>query len=262
MKRLLKSWAWKLFPYAGLELKTRSGLLLQIRERGAWGCLEEVFVSGAYDPFFQHLGLVNGWLDLGCNVGFFSLGLLDYLRATGRPGAEPRALLVDANELCVATARQAVAQNNLTQRWSTRHAVVGPPGETVRFAQFRFSIHSGIFSAQRGEKTLVYPTVDLPALIGGLPREIDFLKVDIEGAERFVFDLPKGMLDRFRYILCEWHSPHFSGPELRRWIEHNGMELLVMRSQAAEGYDLSRGHSWDSPVGMALWQNPGWKPVG
>jgi FkbM family methyltransferase len=256
IKRLLKSWAWKLLPHADLRLRTRGGLWLDIRDQGAWGCLEEVFLGAAYEPFFRHLGQVRGWLDLGCNVGFFSLALLDRLRQQAPSAPCPRVLMADANEHCVAMARRALESNNLSGRWDCRHVVVGPPGESVSFAQFRFSVHSSIFPTQRGEKNYRYPTTDLPALFNSLAPEIDLLKLDIEGAERFVFELPDPLLGRFHYGLCEWHAPHFKGGALRDWIEKHQLELLEMRSQTAEGYDSSRGHTWDSPVGIALWRNP------
>jgi len=242
-------------PYADLRLRTRGGLWLDIRDQGGWGCLQEVFLGAAYEPFFRHLGDVRGWVDLGCNVGFFSLALLESLRQRD-PSSAPAALLGDANESCVAMARRAVEQNNLSSRWECRHVVVGPPGQTVSFAQFKFSVHSGIFSAQPGEKNYNYPTTDLPALLKGLGPEVDLLKLDIEGAERFVFDQHSDLLGRFRYGLCEWHAPHFSGSALRRWIEEHQLEILEMRSQTAEGYDAARGHTWESPVGIALWRNP------
>jgi FkbM family methyltransferase len=243
-------------PHADLRLRTRGGLWLEIRDQGGWGCLEEVFLGAAYEPFFRHLGDVRGWVDLGCNVGFFSLALLDNLRQHDPAAPCPAALLGDANEYCVAMARRAVEQNDLGGRWQCRHVVVGPPGETVSFAQFRFSVHSGIFSPQRGEKNYRYATTDLAALITGLAPEIDLIKLDVEGAERFVFDLHSELLGRFRYGLCEWHAPHFSGGALREWIENHQLELLQMRSQTAEGYDAAQGHTWDSPVGIALWKNP------
>lgn len=256
MKRLLKSWAWKLIPHADLRLRTRGGVSLEIADQGAWGCLEEVFLGAAYEPFFKHLGEVRGWLDLGCNVGFFSFALLDSILQQNPSASRPRVVMGDANEHCVAMARRGIERNDLSQTWKCRHVVVGPPGETVSFAQFRFSVHSGIFSAQRGEKNYRYPTTDFPALIGSLAPETDLLKLDIEGAERFVFDLHSDLLGRFRYGLCEWHAPHFPGKALRQWIEGHKLELLEMRSQTAEGYDSVRGHTWESPVGIALWRNP------
>ena len=256
MKRLLKSWAWKLLPHADLRLRTRGGLWLNIADQGAWGCLEEVFVGGAYEPFFRHLNGIRGWVDLGCNVGFFSLALWDSMLQKNPSASPPKVLMGDANEHCLKMVRAGLQGNGLERRWACRHVVVGPPGETVSFAQFRFSVHSGIFSAQKGEKNYRYPTTDLPLLLSDLGPELDLLKLDVEGAERFVFELHPDLLAGFRFGLCEWHAPHFPGKAFRNWIEKNKLELLEMRSQTAEGYDAGRGHTWDSPVGIALWRNP------
>jgi FkbM family methyltransferase len=256
VKRLLKSLAWKLIPYAGLQLTTPGGLRLPICDQGGWGCLEEVFVAGVYEPFFRHLAGVKGWVDLGCNVGFFSLGLLDYI-VRQRPSApRPRALLGDANEHCLTLARRALDLNGLREAWDCRHVVVGPPGTIVMFSQFKFSVHSSIFSRQRGEKTFRYPTTDLTSLLTGPGDAFDLVKLDVEGAERFVFEHHSELLRRFRFGLCEWHAPHFDGAALRDWLTGHDLELCEMRSQFAEGYDRTRGHTWNSPVGMALWHNP------
>lgn len=209
-----------------------------------------------YQPFFRHLGDVRGWLDLGCNVGFFSLALWDSILQKNPSAARPRVLLGDANEYCVAIARRAVETNNLSPGWDCRHIVIGPPNQTVTFAQFKFSVHSSIFSTQRGQRNHRYPTTDLPELFESLAPEIDLLKLDIEGAEQFVFALPDQLLGRFRYGLCEWHSPHFTGQDLRTWINRHKLELLEMKSQSAEGYDAAHGDSWESPVGITLWRNP------
>jgi FkbM family methyltransferase len=257
LKRLLKSIAWKLLPCAGLEARTPAGLRLPVRDKGEWGCLDEIFVGRAYEPFCPHLQGVRGWVDLGCNVGFFSLGLLDALarHASGTPPATT-AFLGDANETCVGLASETIRRNGLAPAWRCEHVVIGPPGETVSFAQFKFSIHSNIFARQRGERTFRYRTTDFPALMGRLCGVFDLIKIDVEGAEMFLFKHHGDWLRKFGYGLCEWHAPQFEGAALRVAVRALGFEVLEMRSQPAEGYDVSRGHSWESPVGMALWRNP------
>lgn len=257
MSRLFKSLAWKCLPGAELQLRTQAGLRLEIRDKGAWAALEEIFVARIYEPFFRHLNGITGWVDLGCNVGFFSLGLLDYLKRQHAADPLPRALLGDANTHCVAMARRMVQTNRLASVWDCRHVVVGPPGEVVTFSQFKLSLHSGIFSPQRGEKTFRYRTTDLPALLSGWDGACNLIKLDIEGAERCVFENHSELMAGFQYGLCEWHAPHFLGSSLREWIRNHKLELLEMKSQPVEGYDSSLGDSWDSPVGTALWRNPG-----
>jgi len=104
MKRLLKSLAWRFLPHAGLEAETPGALRLPIRDSGAWGCLSEIFVQRTYEPFWPYLRDVRGWVDLGCNVGFFSLGLLDFLSPDPARRPATKALLGDANQRCLQTA--------------------------------------------------------------------------------------------------------------------------------------------------------------
>lgn len=255
-RRLLKSIAWKMLPWAELEFNTPSGLKLPLRNPGEWGCLGEIFVSRAYEPFWKHLMDVRGWVDLGCNAGFFSFALLDQLRQAGGGTNDFPAFLADANELCVAQTQQSIQQNDLARSWECRHVVVGPPGQVVEFSQFKFSVHSGIFSRQRGERTHRYRTTDLASLADCFQGRTDLIKIDIEGAEVFLFESHPQLLKRFRYGLCEWHAPHFDGSALQRHLKQLGFRVLEFRSQPAEGYDVRQGHSWNSPVGMALWQTP------
>ena len=71
----MESIAWRLLPYAGLEAHTPGGLRVNINDKGQWGCLNEIFVARTYEPYWPELRKVRGWVDLGCNTGFFSLAL-------------------------------------------------------------------------------------------------------------------------------------------------------------------------------------------
>lgn len=255
LKRLLQSVAWKMLPFAGLETRTPGGVRLPVRDKGEWGCLGEIFIERIYEPFWPSLRDVRGWVDLGCNAGFFSFGLLDFLSRSAGAAPPTRAFLGDANETCVALARDTIRRNGLAEHWSCEHVVVGPPGETVSFSQFKFSVHSSIFARQRGERTFRYPATDIPALLARLRGVFDLIKIDVEGAELFLFQHHTGLLQRFRFGLCEWHAPQFDGATMRDWLRQSGFETLELRSQSPD-YDLARGHSWDSPVGMVLWRNP------
>ena len=255
LNRLLESLAWKLLPYAKMELVTPHKLRVKVRNKGDWACLSEVFLSRCYDPFFEHLGDVSCWVDLGCNAGLFSLGLLEHLRSQGRLTGDTRAVLCDANEDCVQLARETLSENPACRSWRCAHAVLGPRDTEVIFSQFKFSVHSSIFSEQKGEKVFRYRTADPESLLNGLRGPFDLVKIDIEGAEKFLFSDYPSFLKRFRYGLCEWHAPEFDGGQLREKISEHGFELIEVRSQPVN-YDLSQGHSFRSPIGMVLWRNP------
>lgn len=254
-QKLLKSISWKLLPYAGLELATESGMHFSVANRGAWGSYTEVFVGRVYAPFLPHLQSVRGWVDLGCNNGFFSYRLLDQIVQTGGPAPRTRVLLGDADEQCVAAVSRTIEGNPLAADWKCQHVVVGPPGESVTFSQMKDSTHSSIFARRNRKRAFRYPSTDLNALTAGCHGVFDLVKIDIEGAEKILFEHHGDLLRRFRYGLCEWHAPEFDGSAQREAIERAGFKVIELRSQAVD-YDLARGHSWDSPLGMVLWENP------
>jgi len=254
IRRLLKSISWKLIPFAELDFDLATGLRLQLRDKGEWACLNEVFINRIYDEFFRQLDEVHGWVDLGCNVGYFSLGLESHLRSRG-PRPETRALLIDANELCIALAADNLRRNSL-RGWSVRHAVLGPAGQTVSFHQFKYSIHSGIFSQQRGERVKRYQTTPLAELLKGQEIPRDLIKIDIEGAEKYLFADEISLIREFRFGICEWHAPEMTGRDLERCLRQAGFEIILLKSQPAEGWDMNKGDSLDSPVGMLGWRNP------
>jgi FkbM family methyltransferase len=252
----MQSVAWKMLPYACLEARTPGGLRVAVADKGQWGCLDEIFIGRVYEPFWPALREVRAWVDLGCNAGFFSLALQDFLNRDGTGNQKiTKAFLGDASEACVAQARESIQRNGLAGQWACEHVVIGPPGETVSFSQFKFSVHSNIFGAQRGERTFRYLATDFPALMSRLSEVNDLIKIDIEGAELFLFRHHADLMKRFRYGLCEWHAPQFDGAAMRDWLAGIGFQTLEMRSQSA-GHDVARGHSWDSPMGMVLWRNP------
>jgi len=256
IKRLLRSIARDLMPYAELEFPTPFGLRLCVPDRGAWSRPGDVLVARSYDSRYAHLKPVRCVVDLGSNNGFFSFSLLDYLTPVeGKPPAT-RALLGDANDRCVAQVQRAIVENGLQATWRCQHLVVGPPGQVVHFKHAKDSLHSNVFARGRAGKTLHYQVTDLSALLGGERDVFDLIKIDIEGAELFLFRHNRDILKKFRFGLCEWHAPQFDGPAMREALAGLGFELMEIRSHAIESYDLSRGHSWNSPAGMALWKNP------
>jgi FkbM family methyltransferase len=255
IRRLLKSVVRDLLPYAGLDFHTPSGLHLYVPDRGAWSSAGEIFFSRGYEPFYKHLNGVRHWVDLGCNQGFFSFGLLDYLaRREGRP-PDTRVFLGDANEDCVARVRAAIKHNGLQSGWRCERVVVGPRNATVRFQQHKDSIHSNIFARGRGRKIVHLPTTDLSLMLAHEPRSFDLVKIDIEGAEKFLFHHHLDFLKQFRYGLCEWHTPIFSGPDLANSLRHSNWQVVELYSSGVE-YDQRRGNTWESPQGTVLWENP------
>jgi FkbM family methyltransferase len=251
----MKSIVRDLLPYAALDFRTPSDLYLQIRDRGAWSSASEIFLARVYDPFYRHLSEVRHWVDIGCNQGFFSFGLLDHLFLREGRFPETRAFLGDANESCVAHARAAIEHNGLLGKWRCERVVIGPPDAIVRFKQHKDSLHSNIFGRGHGPRTSRLPTTDISRTLTHESNLFDLIKMDIEGAEKFLFQHHLNFLKRFRFGLCEWHTPMFSGQELNDHLQRLNWRVVELCSSGVE-YDLKRGNSWTSPLGTVLWENP------
>lgn len=244
-----------LLPYARLDLHTASGLHLYVPDRGAWSSAGEVFIGRGYDPFYEQMESVRHWVDLGSNQGFFSFGLLEHLARQKGCVPETRAFLGDANIDCVQRGRAAIEHNRLQDKWRCQQVVIGPLDTTVKFGRHKDSLHSNIFAVGRSQKNSYLPVTNISHLLAAEQNLFDLIKIDIEGAEKFLFENHSTFLKRFRYGICEWHAPAFPGTEIEKHLRQWNWRVLKMCSKPVQ-YDLSLGDSWASPLGVVLWENP------
>ena len=91
-----------LYKKLDLEYGLSSGIHLQVASRGEWWAYNEIFVEGEYDrAIFDALSARKPEgpfhvLDLGANVGFFTLRVLDLVRRNA-PTVPLRMALVEGN---------------------------------------------------------------------------------------------------------------------------------------------------------------------
>lgn len=255
IQRLMQSIVRDLLPYAKLDFITASGLRLFVPDRGAWSSVGEVFISQVYGPFFDEMKGVRHWVDLGSNQGFFSFALLDYFARKGGSFPETRAFLGDANASCVKRVREAIQLNGLKDRWKCEQVVIGPPDSTVKFEQHKDSIHSNIFAVGRSRKNFLLSTANVSRLFEQEKDFFDLIKIDVEGAEKYLFHHHLDFLKRFRYGICEWHTPAFTGTELESFLRQSKWRVIAFHSSPIK-FDPRKGHSWESFQGVAFWENP------
>ena len=245
LPRLLLSVAWKLFPFAQAQIKTAHRVRVPLRARGDFAALEEIFVLRAYEPLLAKLPApILSWVDLGCNAGMFSACLYDRACGTGR-GAECRALLVDPG-VCVRTAREFVRLNGLT--FDVVQSCIGD-GQPAVFYESKSSIRSSsAIKPDSREKEIRVETVSATSLLEQHHfAEADLLKVDIEGAEKYLLD-EAGLLRRFRAGILEWHAETTTGATAAKWITDQGGRIVHVVSQ-----DGTPGDPLASHVGMIAW---------
>jgi FkbM family methyltransferase len=186
----------------------------------------EIFLDGCYDLAIEPPRLI---VDGGANIGLATLRL-----ARRHPYAT--VIAVEAEPRTFALLQHNVSENGLAGRVELHNAALGGADG---FAQlFADELPGGVHTALRAQPgrpehqpALTVTARRLSTLLAG--RDIDFLKLDIEGGEMVVLrDLEtSGALDRVQAIVCEGHAwPGEDGTlaELIGLLNRHGFQTRVL----------------------------------
>jgi FkbM family methyltransferase len=176
----------------------------------------EVFIDHEYDAILDLIKIPSTWLDLGCHAGFFSLWLMSQRLKRNLPSRECNAILVDADPSAVTQARKLIEWNGLNQAFKIIHGAVTHSGVET---QVKFVVRPLMASSLADESPLEghilsVPSLSVDQLLQQAPRELDLIKIDVEGAELDFFIHYQTLIKYSRYVLVEWHAR--SGSENRR----------------------------------------------
>jgi FkbM family methyltransferase len=199
-----------MFAWLQLAWTTPSGIRLRVASYNEWIIYNEVFVDGEYDAAIE--AAIGAWprdrtlrvLDLGANVGFFTLRLFDRLRAAGLTDSSCAATLVEANPDLIPELRARLHDSNgLAASVRIVHGLAGQP--TGNATLFRSPDAHGDSSILRPTADGVsVPYIDLRPLVSDAPV-LDLLKCDIEGAELALLERYPELLERTRVAIVEHH---------------------------------------------------------
>ena len=165
-------------------------------------------------------------LDCGANVGRVT-------RAMARRGAEVHAFEPNASAF-----RELTARTHRLRNVHRHHAAVWVADEEIELFMHEkaasdpvtWSVGSSLVKEKGNIDAGVsecVPGIDLARFIGELGREVDLMKIDIEGAECRVLDhlLDTGALHRVRRVVVETHDHKI--PELREATEALRQRIAV-----------------------------------
>jgi FkbM family methyltransferase len=185
---------------------------------------------------------IRSFVDLGCNVGYFTCWLADRLKNRQLNG-----LLIDANTEAVEDARWHAKENGF-QNIHVFHGLAGVKGNASGQADFYLHTCNVCSSAtppadERAQHPEAWKKISMPCInveqewnrsFGDLP--CDLLKVDIEGAELDFFNHEIPFLARVRCILVEWHKWKVSLPEIETFLAQHGFQLSsVLADESTAG---------------------------
>jgi FkbM family methyltransferase len=193
------------FHWLDLTWQLSCGLRARLGSYTDWVVYNEIFVHGEYDQALRRaLETAAGHaapihiVDLGANVGFFTLRAVQQLLERGVEARRFMITAVEGDADCVKEFEARIfAENELSRTVTLTHGLVGNrSGEANLHGDSLF---------RREMRGAAVPFVDLDLLLSNVPR-IDLLKCDIEGAELLLIENYPELLRKVNVAVFELHS--------------------------------------------------------
>lgn len=209
MRHFLRHKALRL---ANLSHDLSTGVHIDIRNSMEWKIYNDIFIDADYDAPILHLLSTEQEqalhvLDLGFNVGFFTLRLL-HLALVQSSGRHITIQGVEASSWLCAEAMRRLKASRLPDgqfQISIARGLIGQrEGEGILY---HFKDHGLNSIFRKGGKGEVVPFLDISTLLHSWKR-IDLLKCDVEGSELSFLKSHGALLHKTRSAVFEFH-PEF-----------------------------------------------------
>lgn len=206
-----------------------------------------MMVAGNYEPTLAGIALRSvkagrDAIDVGANIGFYSVGIAKRLGDRKLLAVEPSAATADR-------LRRNVARNGVDGCVIVFHGAAADKAGTLtlrtitgkeEYSSLGNLVHPSILNEAESLETVSARTID--DLVMEHKLEPGFIKVDVEGAERLVFEGAKNTLKTFKpTILSELSDP---------LLKSNGSSSIdVIAFLKSHGYDVRDPHHPDLEPG-------------
>lgn len=190
-----------------------SGMTISLANQAEWILYNDIFVDGEYD-FAINRALESArsdqpatFLDLGANVGFFGLRVLDQMEPLLTDGADFQIIMVEGSPAVYKRLQKRLTTVPfLAERCISVPGLVGEKSGYGRLLECGFHANNSLFAENMlGEyKCVIVPYVDLEVLCAAW-QYISLLKCDIEGAEELFLENYPEFLDKVQYAVFEFH---------------------------------------------------------
>ena len=222
IKNYLRNRVW---VFLKARWKLRSGLSMVIANDNDWFVFNEIFTNKEYDrafaPFFKNLPAKPLIIDLGANVGYFTLRIADELEQAGISNYRIISVEASATNYAVLSGRlnqpklqgKADYYFGLAGHKTGKHAVVEAPDHFG---------HSAAVETAATKKNMV-DYLDIESLVGDTQTAIDLLKCDIEGSEEIFIKAYPDLLTRVKTAVFEFHARECNVANCRKLLEQAGL---------------------------------------
>ncbi len=208
-----------------VKWKLRSELEIVIGNDSDWFVYNELFANKQYDQALTYLFDAHPRnpliLDLGANVGYFSLKAADELIQRGIPDFEIIAL--EASPANIRYLETRLDQKLLDGKAKAFLGLAGyKPGSHAILQSEQHYGHSAV-GDPKDTKGVNAKYLDIEKLIGSSIAKIDFLKCDIEGSEEIFIREYLSMLYKVENAVFEFHSWECDVAKCREMLESAGL---------------------------------------
>ncbi|WP_299041932.1 FkbM family methyltransferase [uncultured Thermosynechococcus sp.] len=212
-----------------LEWILRSNLKIQIKNASDWIIYNDIFVDGEYDPAIYPLMLNLSEhnqlqvLDIGANVGFFTIRVFDLLIRNGFTPDQVFINLFEASpRICQDLSERLIDINNLGNFIQIHNGLVGQREGSAKFSELEFTGMSGIYTGSENANTQEINFIDVENILDGDTR-ISLLKCDIEGSELMFLENYPSLMKRVDSAVFELHPNYCDISKCMDLIRESGL---------------------------------------
>ena len=237
-----------LFEILDLEYQLHSGITIKVASQGEWWTYNDIFVNHEYDAAIQ-TALSSRTaerpfvvLDLGANVGYFLLRVVDLISQNQGAVFVCDATLVEGSPSNFKTLQARLAAQPLNHvKCQLVHGLVGARSGQGVIKESALHVKSTIMEGPASGGIQV-EFIDLGQVMA--EREnIDLLKCDIEGAEQSFIENYPDLLRRVNTAVFEFHHGMCDTPRCLRMLSDLGFHQTDLRSNDEVSISLfARSH--------------------
>jgi len=217
-----------------LHWRLPSKLEIRIKSVSDWFIYNEVFVSGDYDPAILmalERAKAEGELqvlDLGANVGFFSLRCVDLARRQQMQGLSLHIIAIEGNPRSYRELQLRLCKDNNVPCFTAINGLVGIRKGTAAISDLEFSGKNHV-RVDRPQKYFMVDYVDVEQVLG--KGKIGLLKCDIEGAELVFLQNYPQLLQRTDVAVLELHPQDCDEKECISLLRAAGLTIQTVLIQ-------------------------------
>jgi len=222
LKKTIRNKAW---VFLKASWKLRSGISIAVQNDNDWFVFNEIFANKEYDQALTYLlgSKLNKplILDLGANVGYFTLKVADELYQAG---------ISDFNIIAL---EAAPSNYNVLRQRVDQFLLKNKARSFLGLAGYKTGKHSVVHSNEHyghsavvdhtDTKAITVDYIDIEKLIDDPAKKIDFLKCDIEGSEEIFIKENFALLERTVHCVFEFHSGECDVPNCRKLLQQAGL---------------------------------------